>query len=478
MTADETAKWKAITSDAEAQSFIDLFWARRDPTPATPANEVRDDFEARVAATDKAFTYKGTPGSMTDRGRTVVVLGKFEKRMAQKGGAAAGTGGSDDSDAAAGFGNQVNRTPSMEVWQYDASKVPGMGTGTVEIHFVDRANVGDYHFDMGRRTADLEATFAHVNEARITNPNPEMAAQTTTQTTTTKTVQKTTTTTEPAGPAPLATPALLAAVAAEKGGTSTLPKVGTVVETQLVSPTGEFYVPIGIYVPKSAGLGADAADTLFVSIDDAAGSVYSSFEQPVKPFVSGGDLLADWSVALPTGKYSAVVGLAKGGQPVVVASKKFDVTDVAKDATGTSAMILSNNLAETLEAAPMKSPFAFGKLKVVPKGNLAFSSKDDLSYFIEVHNPGIDAATNLPKLQSKIELSGGKLKAPISAPLSDAPALPLSGAPGPGQYAIANSIPLGQMTNPLPPGDYVLRVKLIDTVSKKTYDLEQPFKIQ
>src|SRR5207245_1480887 len=39
MTKDEQAKWKTINDDADAQAFIDLFWARRDPTPDTPFNE-------------------------------------------------------------------------------------------------------------------------------------------------------------------------------------------------------------------------------------------------------------------------------------------------------------------------------------------------------------------------------------------------------------------------------------------------------
>ena len=48
MTKVEMKQWKTIHSDADAQAFIDLFWARRDPTPDTPRNEFRDEFDARV----------------------------------------------------------------------------------------------------------------------------------------------------------------------------------------------------------------------------------------------------------------------------------------------------------------------------------------------------------------------------------------------------------------------------------------------
>ena len=70
-----------------------------------------------------------------------------------------------------------------------------------------------------------------------------------------------------------------------------------------------------------------------------------------------------------------------------------------------------------------------------------------------------------------------KGKTLAGAPLSDVQALPLSGQPGPGQYAIINSIPLAQMAKPLPPGEYTLKMKIIDTIAKQSYNVEQKFTI-
>src|SRR5436309_13812700 len=69
MTAEEKAAWKSIQNDADADAFIALFWARRDPTPATPRNEYREEFENRVAIADTQFGTGRTKGSMTDPGR-------------------------------------------------------------------------------------------------------------------------------------------------------------------------------------------------------------------------------------------------------------------------------------------------------------------------------------------------------------------------------------------------------------------------
>ncbi|HEU4522313.1 MAG TPA: GWxTD domain-containing protein, partial [Thermoanaerobaculia bacterium] len=55
MTPEETANWKKVRSDADAKAFVDLFWARRDPSPGTPANEFQAEFDARVEYADRQF---------------------------------------------------------------------------------------------------------------------------------------------------------------------------------------------------------------------------------------------------------------------------------------------------------------------------------------------------------------------------------------------------------------------------------------
>ena len=47
-TDDEKKEWKKIASDEEAEKFIALFWARRDPDLKTPANEFRERFDILV----------------------------------------------------------------------------------------------------------------------------------------------------------------------------------------------------------------------------------------------------------------------------------------------------------------------------------------------------------------------------------------------------------------------------------------------
>ena len=78
----------------------------------------------------------------------------------------------------------------------------------------------------------------------------------------------------------------------------------------------------------------------------------------------------------------------------------------------------------------------------------------------------------------KMDLLDSKGKPVAGAPLSDVQAAPLSGKTGAGEYAIVNGIPLSQLSKPLAPGDYTLKMKIIDTITKQSYNLEQKFTVE
>lgn len=71
----EMRELRELRSDAEGALFIEEFWRRRDPQPGEPGNPVRAAFEVRVDAADRAYGENGVRGSLTDRGRALVLLG-------------------------------------------------------------------------------------------------------------------------------------------------------------------------------------------------------------------------------------------------------------------------------------------------------------------------------------------------------------------------------------------------------------------
>jgi GWxTD domain-containing protein len=494
MTNEELTQWNALQSDADATAFIALFWARRDPTPGTADNEFRQDFQRRVAYADQNFTAGKVRGALSDRGKALIVFGP-PTRVMRSGGA--GNPLASPTTPGATFGGrstdtEAEDTAAMErqMWTYEgAAAQKAFGAPKVELRFVDRLNNHDLKLETPR--IDYAGAQQRAVITAITQPNlasiPQPAAAIAT-------------TTAPAAPPStnLKTPLFETAVADAKTGKATA-KGATITYIEFVSPAGDYYVPVALYVPASTGVTPDGADTFFGVVEDAAGKRVAVFEEPAKLTASKSDLFYDRTLTLPSGKYTATFGLAKAGVPVVVASAPLELSALGKDSTGASRIVLSDNVYELTDAAPVKSPFAFGKLKIVPKGNLTFSNKDELQYFVEVHNPGLadvpppegmapapatsqasgsqPATVPLPKLQTKMEILDSKGAALAGTPLAESPAMPLSGKAGPGQYAIMGSIPLARLKTPLPKGSYTLRMKIIDTVTKQSYTIDQAFKI-
>ena len=77
ITEREKEIFLLLESREERDGFIEAFWRRRDPKPATPHNEFREEHQRRL---DYANRYLGraspSPGWKSDRGRSYIKLGK------------------------------------------------------------------------------------------------------------------------------------------------------------------------------------------------------------------------------------------------------------------------------------------------------------------------------------------------------------------------------------------------------------------
>jgi GWxTD domain-containing protein len=75
ITAREREVFLQLDSNQERDLFIEAFWKQRDPTPATPQNEFKDEHFRRIKYADTMFG-KGTskPGWKTDRGKIYIIL--------------------------------------------------------------------------------------------------------------------------------------------------------------------------------------------------------------------------------------------------------------------------------------------------------------------------------------------------------------------------------------------------------------------
>jgi GWxTD domain-containing protein len=139
MMKQEKTDWMSLRTDADAKAFIDLFWARRDATPDTPDNELRQQFEARVAEADKRFRAGRTPGSQTDRGMMYALLGEptqvVPRVVKQRGGTTM---------------PQFQRPINVETWIYRneaAQRAVGTKSFDIAFDFQDDKFPGEFRLD-------------------------------------------------------------------------------------------------------------------------------------------------------------------------------------------------------------------------------------------------------------------------------------------------------------------------------------------
>jgi GWxTD domain-containing protein len=140
MTADEKREWERL-SDPDARSeFITKFWSSRDPSPETPRNEFREEFERRVLFADRLLAQGEIRGSLTDRGMVFVLMGPpftVGRRP---------IGGNEDS-------SDLRRSPRnrdldaagnmMEMWHYRRENLPSAAPYLeVDFQFITRRGYG------------------------------------------------------------------------------------------------------------------------------------------------------------------------------------------------------------------------------------------------------------------------------------------------------------------------------------------------
>jgi GWxTD domain-containing protein len=114
ITAEERQAFLLLKTDEQRERFIEQFWKRRDPDPATPENEYCTEHYRRIAYANGHFGQGIVPGWQTARGRIYIQLGAPD---------------------------EIRQTATWEVWFY--RHAAGFGSN-VEIEFVGGEGSGSY----------------------------------------------------------------------------------------------------------------------------------------------------------------------------------------------------------------------------------------------------------------------------------------------------------------------------------------------
>jgi GWxTD domain-containing protein len=151
ITGEERDVFRNLRADDERDRFIEQFWYRRDPDPATSFNEFKEEHYRRIQYANERFT-AGVAGWRTDRGRVYIKFGPPD----------------DIQDYPAGStyvranheGGGTTLVNPFQVWRYNW--IEGVGTN-VEIEFVDPHGGNLYRFarDLQEKDALLFLPLGH-----------------------------------------------------------------------------------------------------------------------------------------------------------------------------------------------------------------------------------------------------------------------------------------------------------------------------
>ncbi|HEY4364016.1 MAG TPA: GWxTD domain-containing protein [Bryobacteraceae bacterium] len=130
----ERTAFNRLQTDEEREMFIEQFWLRRDPTPDTKLNELKEEHYRRIAYSMENFNATNIPGWKTDRGMIYIKYGPPDEREQHP------NGGSYQRPIEEGGGTTT--VYPFEKWRY--KYIQGMGTN-VNIEFVDPKRNGEYH---------------------------------------------------------------------------------------------------------------------------------------------------------------------------------------------------------------------------------------------------------------------------------------------------------------------------------------------
>ncbi len=460
---DEAAILKDLKDDKDRVEFQRIFWARRDPTPGTPANEFEDNVRAVWARADDVFSYPGQKGSETGCGQLLALLGKPEevvpKGATQKAGIDPGaersrTGSNLAAASAPGSGKQFDSmaylreggTREPEAWVYrERPGVPFRFTGA-ELR-LDLDSECRYAESAGLTGEDLK----HAAEVYVTRPDLAYAK----------------------GADGRLVPLAAAAAAAPAGGGArallAAPRTdfALAAEAKLVmrAPKGEAWVAGLVSVPKDA---AAPRLSLAAEAKDDGGKTVGSAARESAAAAQGEGSVASWGLALPPGKHRVSVAAATPDGKGAVSAVEVEVPDFESGALATSPLLLYPDEPPAGGKPDPRDAFAAfqmgGQVLHLRFGN-AFQAKDALVATAAVYGAKTDPGTGRAALRTRFTiLKDGK---PVARGAEDAYETPDA-------VASVGPIPLTGFA----PGAYVVRLDATDAVAKTSTRREAPLEIR
>ncbi len=377
LTESERKAYAQIQNDKDAQAFLDLFWARRDPDLNTVQNEFKLDFDMRVAAADKQFSTDKLKGSLSDRGKTLILMGK---PLAVH-------------NVAPGAEEEGNRPGFLErgasqIWVYTKDgKPPAKKSDEIQFVFTEtRPAAGDFVLDRAdRRNAQAFKLLSARPEQLLLHPKltevPRIGLL----------------------------PGTKAATAAQEAVFDVQPRPwpqgAAVLTTSGVQ--SETVHPIWVYVQLP-----DAAPPVTEAIGRVrkgeGGETAGSFSAPVNAISVSAGRAYEFALPVPAGTWKVDLALLGASGPVAVTT-----VDAQNDPAPTDGPYISPVYwgAEVRQAAQARLGDAYhlGGMQLLPTLDNRYKPDQNITYAVYVVRPSLDEQQQ-PKVELSLALYSGDKK--------------------------------------------------------------------
>jgi GWxTD domain-containing protein len=474
ITDEEKQAFKRLKTDEERQQFVEQFWLRRDPTPDTEENEFKEEHYRRIAYANDHYA-SGIPGWKTDRGRIYIAYGPADEIESHP------SGGSYERPYEEGGGE--TSTYPFETWRY--RYIDGIGTN-IMIEFVDTTMSGEYHISTDPEEKDA---LLNVPGAGLTQMEQMGLANKTQR------FQRTDGTHLGTGNQPLPEsmneftrleqnaklfkpPAIkfkdLESAVNSTIRYNTLPMhvradyIRITDSTVLTSLTLQF---------KNNDLQYATKDKVAKATVNLYGRITSLTRRPVNWFEDtiSMEVPSEMLQQAMTGArvYSKSIPLAPGTYRLNIVAKdvvgntmnNFEMPLVVphydEDQLGSSSLILADELERVATKSIGAGQFVIRSSKVRPRVGDTFKQEETMGIYTEFYNFGMDEKTKKPTGSIEYNVVNKANNQTVMSQTDDLSSIPNASA---FLVTVEKKLPL----KALPPGNYTLRLKVVDKLKNQT----------
>lgn len=465
-TDAEQKEWKKVATDEEADGFVQLFWAKRDPDLKTPANEFKAAFDQRVKEADQLFALPRLRGALTERGKAYVVIGAPKDLGRQMGAkpqpvAQMGSNGQMSSPPPNDPGTSIGE--SIATFVYDAAHLPEWAKlKALRAEFIVEQSSD---FAAGKSAGDVKRLEAAARTALVKNPDLKTPPHFRTAAELEAERQAALAAEAEARKGPALTPAIRAALegaASETALLAAVPLAG--------GESDDTRIQAQIFLPASAGE-PPADSRLAFLVRDKDGKDAARYEEatPLEP-APGGCFASRW-FSVPPGDYTVAAGVFDpAGKAIGLAQRPVAVAATPAD-FAISPLIVAGAFFPVPNPRP-EDAYTFSGHRFLAKA-ARLGPEDGLVFVVRVYNPAVDPATNTVSLSRTVKIKA-KGASPIDVPQPQDPPIKV---PDPKSRdakgiltvdvsAVLIETRLGEYLRK--PGEYEIRVAMTDNVSKKT----------